>query len=54
MQECPTCIVMLTALDSPDTLTRAEDAGAVACIMKPASIDEIDRVVEAECKQRVS
>ncbi len=54
MEECPTCVVMLTALDSPDTLARAEEAGAVACIMKPASIDEIDRVVEAGCRHRVS
>jgi CheY-like chemotaxis protein len=54
MAECPTCVVVLTALDSPDTLARAEEAGAVACIMKPASIDEIDRVVEAGCRPRLS
>ncbi len=47
MDACPTRVVMLTAMDAPDTIARAKIAGAVACLMKPSSTDEILRALGA-------
>ncbi len=52
MAECPARVVMLTAMDAPDTIERAEEAGAVACLMKPSSTAEILRVLEASGHRR--
>ncbi len=41
MAECPTRVVMLTAMRGPDVIARAEEVGAAACLMKPSSTEEI-------------
>ncbi len=52
MAECPARVVMLTAMDAPDTIARSEEAGAVACLMKPSSTHEILRALEANGHRR--
>lgn len=44
MAECPTCIVVLSALAERDAIARAQEAGAKAYLTKPA---DIEHVVEA-------
>jgi DNA-binding NarL/FixJ family response regulator len=41
MAECPARVVMLTAMRGPEVVTKAEEAGAAACLMKPSSTKEI-------------
>jgi DNA-binding NarL/FixJ family response regulator len=45
MAQCPTRVVVLTAMNTPDTIPNAEAAGAAACLMKPAGVDEIIRAL---------
>ncbi len=52
MAECPARVVMLTAMDAPDTIELAEEAGAVACLMKPSSTAEILRALKANGHRR--
>jgi two-component system, response regulator PdtaR len=41
MQACPTCVVMLTAHGSKEQVAEAEEAGAMAYLVKPFSGDQI-------------
>ncbi len=41
MAECPTRVVMLTAMRGPEVIAKAEEVGAAACLMKPSSTREI-------------
>ncbi len=47
MAECPTRVVLLTAMDTPDTINKAREVGAVACLMKPSTTAEILRALGA-------
>jgi AmiR/NasT family two-component response regulator len=46
MQEAPTCIVVLTASDKAPHLKQAEEAGAMAYLLKPVSSDQILPTIE--------
>ncbi|NIM05349.1 MAG: response regulator [Armatimonadetes bacterium] len=37
MQECPTCVIVVTAHGQPHHVLRAEEAGAMAYLLKPVS-----------------
>ena len=41
MAECPTCIVVLSALSERDAIARAEEVGARGYLTKPASIEQV-------------
>ena len=51
MAECPTRVIVLTALDTADLATQARDAGAEGCLMKPASIKDIVSTLERGCRR---
>jgi response regulator NasT len=46
MEECPTCVVMLTANDSDDQVAEAEAAGATAYLVKPVNANQIMPAME--------
>lgn len=46
MQQCPTCVVMLTASGQHDQVVMAQEAGAMAYIVKPVSGDQVVPAVE--------
>jgi len=46
MQEQPTCVVMLTAAGRPADVAKAEEAGAMAYLVKPVSGDQILPAIE--------
>lgn len=46
MQEQPTCVVMLTAGGRPADVAKAEEAGAMAYLVKPVSGDQILPAIE--------
>ncbi len=41
MAECPTCVVVLSALAERDAIAQAQEAGAKAYLTKPASIEQV-------------
>jgi response regulator NasT len=41
MQQCPTCVVMLTAFGQSDQVSAAEEAGAMAYLVKPVNADQL-------------
>lgn len=46
MQQSPTCVVMLTAHGQPHHITKAEEAGVMAYLIKPVSGDQIIPSIE--------
>jgi DNA-binding NarL/FixJ family response regulator len=44
-QECPTPVVILTAHDESDMVTRATAAGVGAFVVKPPEADELERAI---------
>ncbi len=50
MQQCPTCVVVLSAWTDQGTVAQAEAAGAVAYLMKPSGIEDIVRTLETVCE----
>jgi response regulator NasT len=46
MQEAPTCIVVLTASDKAPNIKQAEEAGAMAYLLKPVSSEQIFPTIE--------
>lgn len=46
MQDCPTCIVMLTAAGEHEQVAMAQEAGAMAYIVKPVSGEQVLPAVE--------
>lgn len=46
MRERPTCVVMLTAFGDPVHIAQAEEAGAMAYLVKPVSADHIPPALE--------
>jgi response regulator NasT len=43
MQECPTCVIIVTAFHGRDITAEAEAAGAMGCLAKPTSASEVLR-----------
>ena len=46
MAECPTRVLILTALDTADLAAQTRAAGAEGSLMKPVSIDDIVSILE--------
>ena len=51
MQEHPTCVVMLTAHGSPSHVEKAEEAGAMAYLVKPVSGEQLLPALEMAQKR---
>jgi AmiR/NasT family two-component response regulator len=51
MREIPTCVVMLTASGLTPDIAKAEEAGAMAYVVKPVSGDQIFPAMEMALKR---
>jgi CheY-like chemotaxis protein len=47
MAECPTRVIVVTALDAPDTRAKAEAAGAARFLIKPVSPEAVLEAIES-------
>jgi len=47
MQECPTCVLILTAFHGREISVEAEAAGAMGCLAKPTSAPDVLRAAES-------
>lgn len=47
MQECPTCVLVLTAFHGREVTAEAEAAGAMGCLAKPTSAPEVLRAAKS-------
>ena len=45
MEQCPTCVLVMTAYGDAETASRAEAAGAMAYLTKPVTADQIASAV---------
>jgi len=44
-EECPTPVIILTAYETPELIQEAAQAGAAAYLVKPPSVQELDRAI---------
>jgi len=51
MAECPTCIIVLSALAERDAIARAKEAGAKAYLVKPADIEDVVVTLESALRK---